>query len=68
MQIQPGSSQPRKSGDARRARQAAGLTEDAFKGGDAASPRGSILKSPWRPGTGRLWRDLLARQEDEPRS
>jgi hypothetical protein len=58
MQNQPGPD-PRKHdpAGARHDRQAAGLSEDAFKGGSAkpAPRRLSWLRSPWKPAASRLW-------------
>jgi hypothetical protein len=55
MQIQP-RSLLRLNGNTRRARQAAGLDEDAFKGGAPGTPlhRGRP-QPPWQMGTSRLW-------------
>ena len=58
MQNQPGPG-PRKPdpADVRHDRQAAGLSEDVFRGGtpDTKPRRLSWLRSPWKPVTSRLW-------------
>ena len=65
MQNQPGPG-PRKPDVAglQHDRQAAGLSEDVFRGGSAAKgPRRlSWLRNPWKPAAGRLWPS-----RDEPR-
>jgi len=67
MQNQPGPG-PRHPDPAHRMhdRQAAGLNEDVFKGGNAKrTPRGlSWLRNPWTPAAGRLWPKRL-KPDDE---
>lgn len=58
MQNQPGpGTRNQDPGDARHDRQAAGLSDDVFKGGSAEKrPRRlSWLRHPWKPASGRLW-------------
>lgn len=45
--------------DVQHDRQAAGVSEDVFRGGSAKrTPRGlSWLRNPWKPAAGRLWPD-----------
>jgi hypothetical protein len=63
MQIQPKSDATR-LGRVQRARQAARLNEDAFKGGDR--PQGRLkLKSPWKLGNERLWESLRDSSREE---
>jgi len=68
MQGQPRDS--RKPNDAKRARQAARLSDDVFKGGAgvATSGGGSSLKSPWHMGAGRLWETARRRSSGESES
>ena len=58
MQNQPGlSPQKRARDDAKHDKQAAGLSDDAFKGGSAESGEAARqwLRSPWKPAAGRLF-------------
>lgn len=54
MQLQP---RPHRSrAEARRARQAAQISDDTFKGGGPLSRRGGLMpRSPWNFGAGHLW-------------
>ena len=54
MQTQP---RPHLStGEAQRARQAAQVSDDTFKGGGRIGrPVASLLRSPWHVGSGQLW-------------
>lgn len=57
MQNQPGP-EPRNHNpaEARHDSQAAGLSEDVFKGGSVRRmPRSTWLRNPWTPAGGRLW-------------
>jgi hypothetical protein len=58
VQIQPNASLSR-IGRVQRARQAASLSEDAFKGGSRPQRR-LPLKSPWRLGLSRLFEQHLS--------
>ena len=55
MQIQPKASL-RQSRESRRARQAALIADDTFKGGARVSPSSAgLLRNPWHSGIGQLW-------------
>lgn len=56
MQNQPGANAPKQASD-QHDQQAAGLSEDTFKGGSETNG-GAVsrwLRSPWRPAAGRLF-------------
>lgn len=58
MQNQPGTGpRPQDPAHARHDKQAAGLNEDAFKGGSGKNTprRLGWLRNPWKPAAGRLW-------------
>ena len=64
MQIQPKTSL-RQSSASRRAKQAAMIADDTFRGG--ARPNGystGLLRSPWHSGIGQLW-DAARKRDNE---
>jgi len=66
MQTQPGSSSP-KNGDSRRARQAALISDDTYKGGARINlRRGAMPRRPWHSGPGHLWEGGRKHENDPP--